>query len=141
MVFARAVHSVHCPHDNAEVAHFVGCRNAYFVGAAKHPRQYSHAVGEYDYALRAHLPKRVRQLFFVKLVHIVHGERMGRVAVHDDAVFGVLRKPRHVAHHVRGKLGRRSAAVGKAPQKLYALFILRDAHDAEVVFGVVLDVF
>ena len=138
---ACAVDSVHSPNNEAELFHLFRSRFADAVRAAEHPRQNADSVRENDDALGAHLPKRMGYLLLVKLVYIVHRERVRRVAVHDDSVLGVNAEPCHVAHQVSGQLACESAAVGVAPEQLGGRAVLGDSYDAEIIFGVELNVF
>ena len=88
-----------------------------------------------------HLPNRVGELFIVKLVHMGHGKRIGRVRVHNYPVFGVLFKPCDMAHKVRGQLACESAAVLIAPKQLGGGAVFRYAYDSEVCFGVFGNIF
>ena len=71
---------------------------------------------------------------------IGHGQQVGGVAVHDDAVVRVHAQPRGVAHHVGGELAGELAAAGEAPQQLGGLAPLTEADEPQVVGGVVLHV-
>ena len=62
------------------------------------------------------------------------------MAVHDDSVLRVNAESRHVAHQVSGQLACESAAVGVAPEQLGGRAVLGDSYDAEIVFGVELNV-
>ena len=137
---ACAVDSVHSPDNEAELFHLFRSRFADAVRAAEHPRQNADSVRENDDALGAHLPKSVGYLLLVKLVYIVHRERVRRVAVHDDSVLRVNAESRHVAHQVSGQLACESAAVGVAPEQLGGRAVLGDSYDSEIVLWVELNV-
>ena len=96
--FAGAVNPVHAPDDQAEFLHFFCSGFADGVGAAEHPRQNADAVREDDDAFGAHFPQRMGEFLFVEFMHIVHGERVRRVAVHHHAVGRIHRQARHMAH-------------------------------------------
>ena len=91
-VLARAVNAVERPDYKPGGLHLLRRGLADLVGAAEHPGQHVHAVREDDDALGAHLPERAGKLALIERVDIGHGEQIRRVAVHDDAVFGIDRE-------------------------------------------------
>ena len=134
------VNAVHSPDHQPELLHLFRRGLSDGVGAAEHPGQHPHAVGEHHDALGTHLPQGMGQLLFVQLVDIVHGQGIGGMAMHHHPVCRVNGEPRPVAHHVGGKLGGEFASVLVAPQQLGSLAILGNADDAQIGFGITLDV-
>ena len=140
-VFPDAVDAVHAPDDEAELLHLRGGRFTDLICAAEHPRQYADPVWEDDDTFGAHFPQRVGELLFIELMHVIHRQCVGRVAVHDDADLRIDGKPRHVAHQMRRQFARELAAVLIAPKQLRGRAVGGDADNAEVRFRVVLYVF
>ena len=139
-ILPGTVDAVQGPDNQAGGAHLLGRGLTDLVGAAEHPGQHIHTVGEDHNALGAHLPERAGELPLVQAVDIGHGEEVGRVAVHDHMVLGIDLQARHMAHHVGGELAGELTSVGVAPEQLGVFAAVHDAHQAEVHVGGVLDV-
>lgn len=71
------VNAVHPPDHKAEFLHFLRRGPANFICAAEHPGEHAHAIRKDDDAFRAHCPEGMGKLPFVRLMHIIYGERMG----------------------------------------------------------------
>ena len=130
--FPSSVNAVHSPDHQPELLHLFRRGLSDGVGAAEHPGQHPHAVGEHHDALGTHLPQGMGQLLFVQLVDIVHGQGIGGMAMHHHPVCRVNGEPRHVAHHVGGKLGGEFASVLVAPQQLRGGAVGCNADDAQI---------
>ncbi len=126
------------PHHQAGLAHLLRGGQADLPGAAHHPGQHAHPVGEDHDALGAHPPQGAGEGPFVQVVDKGHGQQVIRVAVGDHPVGGVRLQPDCMAHQVGGQLAGEAAPVGVTPQELGRRAVPVQPEEPQVVLRVAL---